>query len=121
MMSPDPYGGSYDPSNPQSFNRYAYALNNPVSAVDPSGLNLVMQCDGDGNCVTYDDGQGTVDDGYGNGFDGYDCDAADTACVDGGAYPDIDLSGTPGPGAQITEAIPSFNNLSVLLEVRLGA
>ena len=99
MMSPDPYGGSYDPSNPQSFNRYAYALNNPVSAVDPSGLNLVMQCDGDGNCVTYDDGQGTVDDGYGNGFDGYDCDAADTACVDGGAYPDIDLSGTPGPGA----------------------
>ncbi len=23
-MRPDPYGGSYDPSNPQSMNRYAY-------------------------------------------------------------------------------------------------
>jgi len=38
-LSPDPYQGSYDPSNPQSFNRYGYAINNPLSAVDPSGLN----------------------------------------------------------------------------------
>jgi RHS repeat-associated protein len=36
-MSPDPYGGSYDFTNPQSFNRYAYVLNDPLSAVDPSG------------------------------------------------------------------------------------
>jgi RHS repeat-associated protein len=39
FMSPDPYDGSYDASNPQSFNRYVYAMNNPVSNVDPSGLN----------------------------------------------------------------------------------
>jgi RHS repeat-associated protein len=37
-MSPDPYDGSYDPSNPQSFNRYSYALNDPLSLIDPSGL-----------------------------------------------------------------------------------
>ena len=37
-MSPDPYYGSYDSSNPQSFNRYVYALNNPLGLVDPSGL-----------------------------------------------------------------------------------
>jgi RHS repeat-associated protein len=38
-LSPDPYSGSYDISNPQSFNRYVYALNNPLSNLDPSGLD----------------------------------------------------------------------------------
>jgi RHS repeat-associated protein len=42
-MSPDPYDGSYDTSNPQSMNRYGYVLNNPLSWADPSGLN---PCDG---------------------------------------------------------------------------
>jgi RHS repeat-associated protein len=41
MMSPDPCSGSYDFSNPQSFSRYAYALNNPLSNVDPSGREFV--------------------------------------------------------------------------------
>jgi hypothetical protein len=27
-----------DPSNPQSWNRYAYALNNPLAVTDPTGL-----------------------------------------------------------------------------------
>ena len=37
-MSPDPYSGSYDFSNPQSLNRYTYAMNNPNVFTDPSGL-----------------------------------------------------------------------------------
>jgi RHS repeat-associated protein len=37
-MSPDPYVGSYDVTDPQSFNRYSYVLNNPLARVDPSGL-----------------------------------------------------------------------------------
>ncbi len=35
--SPDPLGG--DITNPQSLNRYAYALNNPTTLTDPLGLD----------------------------------------------------------------------------------
>jgi RHS repeat-associated protein len=38
-MAPDPYDGSYDPINPQSLNRYVYAMNSPLSLLDPSGLD----------------------------------------------------------------------------------
>lgn len=37
-LRPDPYNGSYDLMNPQSFNRYAYTNGNPLGYVDPSGL-----------------------------------------------------------------------------------
>jgi RHS repeat-associated protein len=37
-LSPDPYGGSYSMGNPQSFNRYVYAGNNPLAATDTNGL-----------------------------------------------------------------------------------
>jgi RHS repeat-associated protein len=36
-FSPDPYDGSYDMNNPQSFNRYSYVMNSPVAFNDPSG------------------------------------------------------------------------------------
>ncbi|MDQ3803050.1 MAG: hypothetical protein M3416_04255 [Acidobacteriota bacterium] len=42
---PDPYDGSYDFTDPQSFNRYSYVQNDPVNFVDPTGL-LPMVCDG---------------------------------------------------------------------------
>jgi RHS repeat-associated protein len=36
-MSPDSYDRSYDLTNPQSFNRYSYAMNDPANFNDPSG------------------------------------------------------------------------------------
>jgi RHS repeat-associated protein len=37
-LSPDPAGlGAVDPSNPQTWNRYAYVMNNPLSLIDPFG------------------------------------------------------------------------------------
>ena len=50
FMSPDPYDGSYDVTNPQSLNRYSYVFNNPYSYKDPSGLNAGdIHFDADGN------------------------------------------------------------------------
>jgi RHS repeat-associated protein len=36
---PDPYDGSNDLTNPQSFNRYAYVQNDPINLIDPLGLD----------------------------------------------------------------------------------
>jgi RHS repeat-associated protein len=38
-VTPDPAGiNAVDPTNPQSWNRYAYVLNDPLALVDPMGL-----------------------------------------------------------------------------------
>lgn len=66
-LSPDPYNGSYDLSDPQSLNRYAYLTNRPMSATDPMGLDcvnggsgtiLTINCGGSG-----DNGPESSDDG----------------------------------------------------------
>jgi len=40
FQTPDPFGGSYDLTDPQSFNRYAYVENDPINFTDPLGLFL---------------------------------------------------------------------------------
>jgi RHS repeat-associated protein len=39
FMTPDPYQASGNPSNPQSWNRYAYTRGDPVNRFDPSGTD----------------------------------------------------------------------------------
>src|SRR6185437_1353777 len=38
FLTPDPYGKSSRVTSPSSFNRYAYALDDPINSTDPSGL-----------------------------------------------------------------------------------
>lgn len=48
FASPDPLLSSARLANPQTWNRYAYTLNNPLNIVDPTGLyNLVNNCESD--------------------------------------------------------------------------
>jgi RHS repeat-associated protein len=60
---PDPYDGSYDLGDPQSFNRYAYVQNDPVNFVDPTGL---VDCAGEfnqtGACTIGDGGPSPIND-----------------------------------------------------------
>ncbi len=70
-IQPDPAGlAAADPSNPQSWNRYAYVLNDPLSAIDPDGLDCVYDA---GNGQWYfnrGDCDNTLFGGNGYYFDG---------------------------------------------------
>jgi RHS repeat-associated protein len=48
-LSPDPLMASAHVKNPQTWNRYSYALNNPLSIIDPEGLypSPAYNCDKD--------------------------------------------------------------------------
>lgn len=63
---PDPYDGSYNPTNPQSLNRYSYTLNNPLAFIDPSGLDICYEDDGGDVSAACNEG------GFAGGADGGD-------------------------------------------------
>ena len=55
-LSPDPAGlGAVDPTNPQTWNRYAYVMNNPLGLIDLIGEECYA-FDGNGGC--YNNGSG---------------------------------------------------------------
>lgn len=87
-ISPDPAGrAAVTLTNPQSWNRYAYVKNNPMSLIDPAGMKDENSCsDDDDNCNGDDD-----DNGGGNGDDNSsncDYDACVTA-TDPGSAPNV--------------------------------
>ena len=75
---PDPYDGSYNLASPQSFNRYSYVQNDPVTFSDPTGL-MWQLCGvefGAGQCI----GQGF----WGGGFNVNDRKSSIPTFVSGG-------------------------------------
>lgn len=80
FSSPDPVAGS--PADPQSLNRYAYALNDPLDFEDPSGLEIIAI----GDC-RFDHIVSFIDTGSGPEYAGEDfvflgCSVGGTTIVD---------------------------------------
>jgi RHS repeat-associated protein len=90
FMTPDPYTNSGRLNDPQSWNRYAYALGDPTNRHDPTGLVAPLVCGGFG-----DEGEGDASDDC--GFIGFNqgCDSGDVMAFGGGPQMPSPCSFTP--------------------------
>ncbi len=78
FTSPDPGNAGASPDNPQSWNAYAYVLDNPLTNVDPIGLD----------CIHIN-----VDTGVFEGLDRGDCDNSTEEKANSGQYVDGTITG----------------------------
>jgi len=74
FLQPDPLGvGAANLAKPQSFNRYSYALNDPINLVDPRGLLAMGVCPAQFSAADcYPEGLGTIGIGIGINLGGDD-------------------------------------------------
>jgi len=107
FFSPDPGGvRTADPTDPGSWNRYAYVNGDPMNGTDPHGLYAVVCYDPDatdiwdGSCTLDDD-----DDGGGDNDDG-----------DGG--PGLEFGEVPG--ARCAKALADLGQATILLTTRVA-
>jgi len=105
FMTPDPLLNSGHPSNPQSWNRYAYVFNNPLRNTDPSGLytcsGTTQQCSGFASALN---ALKSARDSYKKGSDGYNAlnsalNAYGKAGVDNGVHVGFGATGDGSPAA----------------------
>ena len=88
-MSPEPGNAGADPTDPQSWNMYAYVGNNPTTLTDPDGLLSVVPS----GCTTVSDNN-----------------AEGTSYVERPSLSDLDLFGGILSGLQITNTVVSTIN-----------
>jgi RHS repeat-associated protein len=60
FMSANPYNAGAVLNAPQSWNAYSYVLNNPLNAVDPTGLDCVYTAGASDNPNPHEDGSATI-------------------------------------------------------------
>ena len=115
-LSPDPYNGSYDLMNPQSFNRYMYVNGNPLGFTDPSGLAGVgiLTGVGGGACKIFKGVKGIP---IGDGLDINPCDPVESAISLGiAAYAASFQAGSIGSTLNIWASNGTSATASVLVE-----
>ncbi len=102
--SPDPAGqAAANPVNPQSWNRYAYVLNNPLGFTDPLGLWCQNPANGD---ETGDDYESCVN----NGGNWIPICGVDTICVTATVY--ANPPANPSVDPQYDASLPTAPDMS---------
>jgi len=94
---------------PQSWNRYAYVMNNPLNSIDPLGLSDCI--DGHIGCNCSDPSGDCSFDFFGSGNPGNGCNPADASCGGTGIGIGIGIGfGGRGGGGGTNPPIPPPNN-----------